>query len=115
MDCVSNNTKIIRLLGSCDRDFEYNIYLEALWKSNLGALIPAMLAMVFLGEAIQRIGRRRVAAICFTIAMIICNLFGFLCNDVHVIWTGGTAQGFILAGLASLTLLGIETYNTPLR
>lgn len=74
-----------------------------------------MIAFGFLGEAVQRIGRSRVAAFCFVVAMLLCGFFGFLYDDEQVIWTGGTGQGFMLAGLAALTLLAIETYTTPLR
>lgn len=41
--------------------------------------------------------------------------FGFLFVDDHIIWTGGTAQGLILAGLGALTIFTIETYGTGLR
>lgn len=35
--------------------------------------------------------------------------------DDQIVWVGGAAQGLMLAGLASITLLAIETYTTPLR
>lgn len=106
---------MIRLSGACDRDFEYNIYLDAVWRSNLGALIPAMVATILVGEAVQRLGRTRIASACFALAIALCIALSVLYDDNHVIWTGGSAQGLILAGLAALTLLTIEIYTTPLR
>ena len=46
---------------------------------------------------------------------ILCITLGFLSNERDVIWTGGTAQGLALAGLAAATVLTIESYTTPLR
>lgn len=114
-NCIINNTEIIRLSGTCDRDFEYNIYLDAVWRSNLGALIPAMLATILIGEAVQQLGRTRIASACFSLSICLCIVLSFLYDANHVIWTGGCAQGLILAGLAALTLLTIEIYTTPLR
>lgn len=114
-NCITNNTKIIRLLSSCDRDFEYKIFFESLWRSHLGHLIPSMLALVIVSEAVYRIGRARIASICFAFSMVLLIIFGFFFKSEHVIWIGGTAQAFILVGIATLTLLAIENYTTPLR
>lgn len=96
-------------------DFEYNIFIASVWKSNLGGLIPCILAILSVGEAIQRLGRATVATFCFVISMILCVILGFVIKDEIVIWIGGCAQGFILAALTSLTLFVIETYTTTLR
>lgn len=115
VNCISNNTKIIRLFGACDRDFEYNIFFDSLWRSHIGALVPSVLAMCLLGEAVQRMGRSRVACLCYVAAVALCVLLWFVDDDPEVIWTGGMALGFMMGGLAALTLLAIETYSTPLR
>ena len=134
INCTKNNTEIVRVTTGCDQDFDYNIFLDAIWRSNLGGLIPAVIAMACIGEFIHRFGRSRIAskfyteitgwfffkiyfltATCFGFAAMLCCAFGFLFIDEHVIWTGGTAQGLILAGLAALTVLSIETYTTSLR
>lgn len=96
-------------------DFDYNIYMGNVWKANLGGLIPCILAILSVGEAIQRLGRAPVASCCFSISMILCVLLGFANKDEIVIWIGGCAQGFILAGLTALTLFVIETYTTTIR
>lgn len=46
IDCEINNTKIIRMNGSCDMDFDYNIWTSSVWKANLGGLIPCILAIL---------------------------------------------------------------------
>lgn len=115
INCIVNDTKIIRLSGSCDMDFDYNIYITSIWKSNLGGLIPCILAILSVGEAIQRLGRATVATCCYTISMILCVILGFVVKDEIVIWIGGCAQGFILAALTALTLFSIETYTTSIR
>lgn len=115
IDCKINNTKIVRLNGSCDMDFDYNIFTSSVWKSNLGGLIPCILAILSVGEAIQRLGRAPVASCCFTIAMILCVILGFVAKDEIVIWIGGCAQGFVLAGLTTMTLFVVETYTTLIR
>lgn len=114
-NCTIFNTTIIRLTAPCDRDFEFNIYLDALWRSNLGALVPSIIALSIIGEFVHRFGKSRMAAICFIFAALLCASFGFLSHDEHIIWTGGVAQGFMLAGLAALTMLAVESYSTPLR
>lgn len=96
-------------------DFDYNIYSANVWKANLGGLIPCILAILSVGEAIQRLGRAPVASCCFAIAMILCVILGFVNKDEIVIWIGGCAQGFILAGLTALSLFIIETYTTIVR
>lgn len=96
-------------------DFDYNIFISSVWKSNLGGLIPCILAILTVGEAIQRLGRAPVASCCYTISMILCIILGFVSKDEIVIWIGGCAQGFILAGLTSLTLFAVETYTTLIR
>lgn len=96
-------------------DFDYNIFISSVWKSNLGGLIPCILAILTVGEAIQRLGRAPVASCCYTISMILCITLGFVSKDEIVIWIGGCAQGFILAGLTSLTLFAVETYTTLIR
>lgn len=101
--------------GSCDMDFDYNVWTTSVWKSNLGGLIPCIMAILSVGEAIQRLGRAPVASCCFTIAMILCVVLGFVVKDEIVIWIGGCAQGFILAGLTTLTLFVVETYTTVVR
>lgn len=115
IDCKINNTKIVRMNGSCDSDFDYNIFTSSVWKSNLGGLIPCILAILSVGEAIQRLGRAPVASCCFTIAMILCVILGFVAKDEIVIWIGGCAQGFVLAGLTTMTLFVVETYTTVIR
>ena len=62
-DCTVNNITVIRLSAQCDRDFEFNIYLDSLWRSHLGALVPSVIAMSLIGEAIHRFGRSRMAGI----------------------------------------------------
>lgn len=115
IDCKINNSKIVRLNSTCDMDFDYNIFTWSVWRSNLGGLIPCILAILSVGEAIQRIGRAPVASLTFTIAMILCVILGFVVKDEIVIWIGGCAQGFILAGLTALTLFAVETYTTVIR
>lgn len=101
--------------GSCDMDFDYNIWTSSVWKANLGGLIPCILAILSVGEAIQRLGRAPVASCCFTISLILCVVLGFVSKDEIVIWIGGCAQGFILAGLTTMTLFIVETYTTVIR
>lgn len=96
-------------------DFDYNIYSASVWKANLGGLIPCILAILSVGEAIQRLGRAPVASCCFAISMILCVALGFVNKVEIVIWIGGCAQGFILAGLTALTLFVVETYTTVIR
>ncbi|XP_055387047.1 synaptic vesicle glycoprotein 2A-like [Condylostylus longicornis] len=115
INTTKNNTDIIRLDSSCDQDFDYNIFLEAIWRSNLGGLVPGVIAVACIGEFVHRFGRSRIATTCFTFAAMLCCAFGFLFIDVHVIWTGGTAQGLMLAGLVALTVLSVETYVTSIR
>lgn len=57
-----NNITTLRLYSTCDRDFEYNIYLDALWKSHFGALLPGMVFMILVGEGSHRFGRSRTAS-----------------------------------------------------
>lgn len=47
--------------------------------------------------------------------MILCVILGFVVKDEIVIWIGGCAQGFVLAGLTTLTLFIVETYTTVVR
>lgn len=115
IDCVLKNTRIIRLNGSCDMDFDYNIFASSTWKSNLGGLIPCILAILSVGEAIQRLGRATVSSCCFTISMILCVILAFVTKDEIVIWIGGCAQGFILAAITALTVFIVETYTTSVR
>lgn len=96
-------------------DFDYNIFTWSVWRSNLGGLIPCILAILSVGEAIQRLGRATVASITFAITIILCVILGFAVKDEIVIWIGGSAQGFILAGLTALTLFSVETYTTVIR
>lgn len=110
-----NNSKIIRINGSCDMDFDYNVYAASVWKSNLGGLIPCILAILSVGEAIQRLGRATVASCCYTIALVLCVVLGFVAKDELVIWIGGCAQGFVLAALTALTVFVVETYTTSVR
>lgn len=97
LDCKINNTKIVRLNGSCDMDFDYNIYTSTVWRSNLGGLIPCILAILSVGEAIQRLGRAPVASCCFTIAMILCVMLGFVHQDEIVIWIGEYRFSVVIA------------------
>lgn len=115
IDCIVNNTKITRLNGSCEMDFDYNTFIASIWKANLGGLIPCILAILSVGEAIQRLGRTTVATCCYSISMILCVTLGFVVKDEIVIWIGGCAQGFILAALTALTLFIVETYTTSIR
>lgn len=115
VDCAMSNITTLRLLSTCDRDFEYNIYLDALWKSHFGALLPGMLFMLLVGEGSHRFGRSRTATLCFGFAISLTITFAFLYHDLQVVWTAGSAQGLMLAGVAALTLLAIESYSTNLR
>lgn len=115
VNCTLRNTEIIRLNGSCDMDFDYNIYTASLWKSNLGGLIPCIMAILSVGEAIQRLGRATVASCCYAIAMLLCMILSFVEKDEFVIWIGGCAQGFIMAAMTALTIFVIETYTTLVR
>lgn len=54
-------------------------------------------------------------ALCFTFSTVLCATFGFLYRDEEIIWTAGSAQGLMLAGLAAVTILTVENYSTPLR
>lgn len=94
---------------------DYNIYLDALWISNYGALVPSIILMIVMGECAHRFGKSRTATIFFLFSTVLCITFGFLVIDDQIVWVGGAAQGLMLAGLASITLLAIETYTTPLR
>jgi hypothetical protein len=58
---------------------------------------------------------QKFSAVCFIFSTVLIITLGFLYHDIQVIWTGGTAQGLILAGLAALTVLAIETYPTAIR
>lgn len=81
----------------------------------MGHLVPSMLVLILMSETVYHVGRARIASFCFSLSMVLCIIFGFFFKSEHVIWIGGTAQGFILTGVASLTLLAIENYTTPLR
>lgn len=115
INCKILETAFVRRNTTCDMDFDYNIYSASVWKANLGGLIPCILAILSVGEAIQRLGRAPVASCCFAIAMILCLALGFVNKVEIVIWIGGCAQGFILAGLTALTLFIVETYTTVIR
>ncbi|XP_053696577.1 synaptic vesicle glycoprotein 2C-like [Sabethes cyaneus] len=115
INCLMNNITTLRLLSTCDRDFEYNIYLDSLWKSHFGALLPGIIFMLMVGEGSHRFGRSRVAILCFGFSICLSITFAFLYHDLQVVWTAGSAQGLMLAGIAALTLLAIENYTTMLR
>lgn len=62
MECVRNNISVVRMSTDCDRDFEYNIYFDALWTSQFGLLVPAFIMIGLSGEAIYRCGKTRIAS-----------------------------------------------------
>ncbi|KAL1375580.1 hypothetical protein pipiens_017409 [Culex pipiens pipiens] len=115
VDCTMNNITTLRLVSTCDRDFEYNIYLDSLWKSHFGALLPGIIFMLMVGEGSHRFGRSRSATLCFGFSISLAITFAFLHHEPQVIWTAGCAQALALAGIAALTLLAIESYTTSLR
>ncbi|XP_055635000.1 synaptic vesicle glycoprotein 2A-like [Toxorhynchites rutilus septentrionalis] len=115
VDCLMNNVTTLRLLSTCDRDFEYNIYLDTVWKSHFGALLPAVVFMLMVGEGSHRFGRCRAATLCFGFAISLTLTFSLLYHNLQIIWTAGSAQGLMLAGIAALTLMAIESYTTSLR
>lgn len=61
-ECVRNNISVVRMSTDCDRDFEYNIYFDALWTSQFGLLVPAFIMIGLSGEAIYRCGKTRIAS-----------------------------------------------------
>ncbi|XP_063699909.1 synaptic vesicle glycoprotein 2C-like isoform X3 [Culicoides brevitarsis] len=63
-DCIRHNNTITRMSMECDRDFEYNIYFDALWTSQFGLLVPAFIMIGLSGEAIYRCGKTRIASNC---------------------------------------------------
>lgn len=115
INCKMRNTTTVRLRVSCDRDFDFNIYLEKTWQSHLGGLLPSVIAMLLVGELVHRIEKNRVATLCFTLSGVLLATFGFLYRGEEIVWTAGTAQGLMLAGLSALTILAVETYSTSLR
>lgn len=56
-----------------------------------------------------------ILAVFFAFAAILNFTLGFLYHESQVLWTSGSAQGLMLAGLAAMTLLAIESFTTPLR
>lgn len=109
------DTKIVNLLGSCDRDFEFNIFVDSVWRSQLGSLLPSLVILIMVGEAMCRFEKNRVAANCFFVAMVLGVVLGFVHLDEHVIWIGGALQGFVIGGVTALIAITIETYGTALR
>jgi hypothetical protein len=54
-------------------------------------------------------------ALCFCFSLCLAVTFGFLSHEIQVIWTAGTSQALMLAGIGAITLLAIEYYTTSQR
>lgn len=105
----------MRLLGSCDEDFEFNIFVDNLWRANVGSVVPSVLAVALVGELLLRADKTRVALACFVGALGLAVLFGAVHVEQQVIWVAGWLQGCVFAALVALALLVAEAYATPLR
>uniref|UniRef100_A0A336N197 CSON009553 protein n=1 Tax=Culicoides sonorensis TaxID=179676 RepID=A0A336N197_CULSO len=114
-ECIRSNISVIRMSTDCDRDFEYNIYFDALWTSQFGCLVPAFIMIGLSGEAIYRCGKTRIATVCFAFSIVLSITLSFLYHDVPVIWTSGASGGLMLCGMTALTIYAIDFYKTSLR
>lgn len=115
VNCTSNNTAIARLLGSCDEDFEFNIFMDNLWFANYASVMPTIMVVALAGEVLQRADKTRVALACFVAAIGLTMWFASVQAEHMVLLVGGNLQGFCFAGLVGLALIVAESYATPLR
>lgn len=110
-----NNTNIVSLLGSCDRDIDLKIFVEFMWRSQLGSMITSIIMLMLVGEAMHRFPINLVALFSVLFALIMGVIFGCVRLDGHVIWVGGAIQGLVVGGIVALTTITVETYGTTLR
>lgn len=115
VNCTSNNTAIVRLHGSCDEDFEFNIFFDNLWRANVSSVAASLLAVLLVGELLLRMDKTCVTLVFLSATLALTVLFGSVRVEPLVVGVGGLLQGCVYASLIALALLAAETYATPLR
>lgn len=115
VNCTASNTGISRLLGSCDEDFEFNIYADTLWRANACSAALSMLAAVLAGQLLQHIDKTRAALVFALAALALTVVFGMVAHQRYVVWLGAAIQACVYAAMAAVILLAAETYETTLR
>lgn len=115
VNCTSNNTAIVRLHGSCDEDFEFNIFIDNLWHANYISVAFSMMLAVTIGELLVLLDVTCLTLVFLSFALALTVVFGSIHGEMLVLWVGSVLQGFVYASLVALALLAVETYATPLR
>jgi VNT family MFS transporter (synaptic vesicle glycoprotein 2) len=62
IDCQISNLTVLRLKSSCDREFDYNFNIFAIWRANFASLLPSTVLILLMGEIVQRFGKSRTAS-----------------------------------------------------
>ncbi|XP_031329329.1 synaptic vesicle glycoprotein 2B-like isoform X2 [Photinus pyralis] len=115
LNCNLINNTVLSLLTDCVVDFDYNIYLNDLFKETIAWAGPMVPALLVLGFVLEATSRPPVLVLLLVLASVVSIGIFFLVNFVSTVIVEAIFKVLLICAVNVLTMVVIEGYPCHLR